>query len=226
MYYNNFQNRLLDKDSTVLKLILINIIFFVADMLLPQLHISDLLAVYYPASPNYHFYQILTHQFIHAGFAHLFFNMFNLYMFGFRLEQVWGRNRFLLFYLFCGFGAFLLHMGVKAYQIYSLSGSLLPVEASTNQLYYLINVPTVGASGAIYGLLAAYGYYFANSEIYLYGIIPVKVKYFVLGMIAISLYLGFSNNPNDNVAHFAHLGGALFGFILVKLWNKNRNSLY
>lgn len=224
--YNNFENRILNTKSAVFLLIVINLIFFGLNSLLPGLQINEKLAAYYPTSSNYHFYQVITHMFLHAGFFHIFFNMFNLYMFGFRLEQLWGKDRFLLFYMICGLGAFFLYMLVKGFEIYQITGSFLTSTTNDAYVYMLINTPTVGASGAIYGLLAAYGYYFANSEIYLYGIIPIRVKWFVLGLIAISLFYGIQNNPGDNVAHFAHLGGALFGFILVKIWNKNRNVFY
>ena len=168
---------------------------------------------------------------MHEGIMHIFFNMFNLYMFGTILERVWGPKRFLEFYFITGFGAMLLHTGVQALQIYHLSGSFAPplhvVNADGNeQLRSIIDLPTIGASGAVFGLLTAFALLFANTELYLYGAIPVKAKYLVGGLIAYELWRGFANNPGDNVAHFAHLGGALIGFIIIRIWRKDRSSLY
>ena len=150
-------------------------------------------------------------------------------MFGTVLERVWGQKRFLEFYFITGFGAMLLHTAVQAIQIYRLSGSIAPpalVVESSQQLFDIINAPTIGASGAVFGLLTAFGMLFANTELYIYGAIPVKAKYLVGGMIAWELYRGFTNSQTDNVAHFAHLGGALLGFIMVKIWNRNRDVMY
>jgi membrane associated rhomboid family serine protease len=187
------------------------------------------LGLHYPTSEYFRPFQIITHMFMHGGIAHIFFNMFNLYMFGTVLERVWGPRRFLEFYFITGFGAMLLHTGVQALIIFNICGSFAPplhVVNESGQLFDIINTPTIGASGAIFGLLTAFGMLFANTDLYIYGAIPVKAKYLIAAMIAYELFRGFSNSPGDNVAHFAHLGGALIGFIIVKFWNRNRDFLF
>ncbi|MBT5354612.1 MAG: rhomboid family intramembrane serine protease [Flavobacteriales bacterium] len=172
--------------------------------------------------------------------THLLFNMFTLWMFGKTLENMWGGKRFLTYYMITGFGAALIYMAYIQFQINSISSN---IDSETynmiinkgNQLLtnnqnftdpifgklnLLINVPILGASGAIYGLLLAFGMLFPNSLIYLYFAIPVKAKYFVGGIGVLALISGVGNNPGDNVAHFAHLGGMIFGIILLKYWKK------
>ncbi|GAB3424355.1 rhomboid family intramembrane serine protease [Niabella aquatica] len=158
-------------------------------------------------------WQIVTHMFAHAAsgpylFFHILFNMFALWMFGRILENVWGSKRFLIFYMICGLGAAALHLAV---QHITGQGSL-----------------AIGASGAVFGVLVAFAMTFPNTELYLMFIpIPIKAKWAVLGLVAIDLFGGFSTRSGDSIAHFAHLGGALTGFILLKLWNKNnRRTLY
>lgn len=175
-------------------------------------------------------YQIVTHMFMHGGVGHIFFNMFALWMFGAPLENVWGPKRFLTFYLITGLGAALLHQGVNAFEFYQLQQAI--AEGGSNGAYarqmlqFKLDIPTVGASGAVFGILTAFGVLFANSMIYVYFLFPVKAKYFVTVLILIELYTGFVNNPADNIAHFAHLGGALFGFILLKIWQRDRRKFY
>lgn len=174
--------------------------------------------------------QLISHLFMHAGVTHIFFNMYGVFMFGSILERVWGPQRFLLFYFVTGFGAVLLHMAVQCFLVMQVAGTADPSLAQLNahpdaMSTYFVN--TVGASGAVFGLLAGFAMLFPNTELMLMFIpFPIKAKYFVAIYVLIELYLGFSMYGGDNVAHFAHLGGALFGFILVKIWNKNRNSLY
>ena len=203
-------------------------VLFVATYFYPGL--DGLLGLYYPASVNFMPLQIITHMFMHAGIAHIFFNMFNLYMFGTVLERVWGPKRFLEFYFITGLGAMMLHTFVQGLEVFRLTGSFMPspiIIASNEHVREILSIPTVGASGAVFGLLTAFGILFANTDLYIYGAIPVKAKYLVGGLIIWELYRGFAYNPSDNVAHFAHLGGALIGFIMVKVWNRtNRNSLY
>jgi membrane associated rhomboid family serine protease len=174
--------------------------------------------------------QIISHMFMHGSGAHIFFNMFGLFMFGSILERVWGPQRFLLFYIITGFGAVLLHMFVQGFLVYRATGVLDPtmamLEAHPQAMStYFSN--TVGASGAIFGVLTAFAVLFPNTELYLMFIpVPVKAKYMVSVYILIELWLGVGMYGGDNVAHFAHLGGALFGFLLVKYWNRNRNTFY
>ena len=168
------------------------------------------LASFYPTSEYFRPYQIATHMFMHASIGHLFFNMFSLYFFGTALEQAWGSKRFLFFYITCGLGAWALHMGVTGWEM----AKTLDDSAR--------DIPMLGASGAIYGCLAGYGLMFPNNVIQLlFPPIPMKAKYFVLIMAGLDLYLGLSGS-GAGVAHFAHVGGALFGLILFMVWYGKR----
>ena len=170
---------------------------------------------------------------MHGSFTHLFFNMFALWMFGKILENIWGEKRFLIYYMITGIGAAFIHLLISQYQIISISNQIpelvsIAIEGKYNpsiplskKLTQLIITPTVGASGAVFGLLLAFGMLFPNALLYLYFAIPIKAKYFVIGYGILELYAGISNNPADNVAHFAHLGGMIFGYILIKYWKKN-----
>jgi membrane associated rhomboid family serine protease len=164
--------------------------------------------------------------------------MFALWMFGKILENVWGAKRFLIYYMITALGAAALHLAVSQYQIYELSnevpnlielakkGLYNPSNENSLRLTQLVTTPTVGASGAVFGILLAFGMLFPNTLLYIYFAIPIKAKYFVMIYGALELYLGLSNNPADNVAHFAHLGGMLFGFLLLKYWQKNHTQFY
>lgn len=193
----------------VKNLIIINVLVFVACLFFDkQFGLTYRLALWSLNSGMFMPYQVVTHMFAHGGFSHILFNMFSLWMFGRVLENVWGPKRFLFFYLACGIGAAAVHLVVQ----YLMQGFGL----------------TVGASGAIMGIVAAFGYLFPNTELFLFFIpFPVKAKWMVLGYIAIDLFGGIANSAGDNVAHFAHLGGALTGFILVLFWNKkSRRRFY
>lgn len=203
-------NRITD---TVKHLIIINGIFFIAaNFLFPWMYNS--FALYSFGNPNFHEYQFATHMFMHAKFEdslmHIVFNMFALYSFGSNLEHFWGSKRFLFFYLVCGLGAGLINNLVNYYYLNDTMSS------------------AVGASGAIYGLLVASTMMFPDSEIYLYFIpVPLKAKYFIPGMICVDLFLGLKGQSifgygGTGIAHFAHLGGALFGFILMMIWRNNK----
>lgn len=172
-------------------------------------------AVFYPTSPYFHSYQVVTYMFMHGNLTHIFFNMYALYMFGTAVESVWGPKRFLFYYLFTGFGALALQMLVQTIE-FKYFGE------TTNAA----NVPMLGASGAVFGILAAYGMQFPNSVLQL--LIPpisMKAKYFVLIYAAIEVGLGLSPFQTG-VAHFAHVGGALFGFLLIIYWRKRGERLY
>jgi membrane associated rhomboid family serine protease len=200
----------------VKNLIIINVLFFIATFVFAEQGI-DLIRYLgmFPVQSDYFMpHQVITHMFMHGGLGHIFFNMFALWMFGAPLENVWGPKRFLEFYMITGLGAAFLHQGVTAYEIYS--GSYDPSSFG----------PVVGASGAVFGILTAFGMLYSNSLIYIYFLFPLKAKYVVSGLIVYELYRGFSNNPSDNVAHFAHLGGALIAFILIKFWQRNRTHFY
>lgn len=221
----------LDSRSITFNLLMVNIVMFVADLFLSNLfNVNGTLGMYYVGSPFFLPVQLVTHFFLHGGFTHILFNMYGLVMFGSILERVWGPKRFLFFYLFTAIGAAILHQAVQGYEIYQICGSFFPDEITFNQsseLQFKLSIPTVGASGALFGILAAFAYLFPNTELYLMFIpVPIKAKYMMIGYGLIELYLGIQNSPSDNVAHFAHLGGALFGLILVKYWNRNKRFLY
>lgn len=235
--------------DAVKNLLILNVLAFVALLVMyaQGIDLNRLAGLYYWKSPNFEPYQLVTHMFMHGGFIHIFFNMFALWMFGSPLEQVWGPKRFLTFYFVTGLGAALLHLGVIHFQYLNLVADM-PIEnvqsvlregasiiaqnknytaPDMRQLNLLLNVPTVGASGAVYGILLGFGMLFPNTRLMLlFPPIPIKAKYFVIGYAAIELYMGISNNPGDNIAHFAHLGGMLFGFILIKIWQKSRRNFF
>ena len=211
----------------VKNLLIINVLFFLAtiaaDVVL-RINLSDYLGLHYIGASDFHPYQLVTYMFMHGDFAHLFFNMFALWMFGNTLENIWGPNRFLLFYFICGIGAGLTQELVQyiqyattlsGYQNVNMGGHIIPMAD------YLNLLTTVGASGAVYGILLAFGMMFPNSTLYIYFAIPIKAKWFVLIYGLIELFAGFRGV--DNVAHFAHLGGMLFGLILILYWKKKGN---
>ena len=232
----------------VKNLLIINGLLFLGTISLENygIDLTQMLGLHQFQSPDFRPHQLVTHMFMHANFTHLFFNMFALWMFGKTLENVWGGKRFLIYYMFTGLGAAALHLGVSQYEILSLQAQLNSSDLNMilengnsvlqgNQNYsnqimgklnLLINTPTVGASGAVFGILLAFGMLFPNTLLYIYFAIPIKAKYFVMVYGALELYSGLSNNPADNVAHFAHLGGMLFGFLLLKYWQKNNTQFY
>ncbi len=193
-------------------IIAINVLLFIATIYSSNT-MYEYLALFNYKSNYFHGWQMITHMFMHGSFTHLLFNMFGLYMFGSRLEQMWGAKRFINFYLITGLGAALLHTLVQDYEI--------------TQGLVSINQPTVGASGALFGILVAFAMYWPNTELFLMFVpVPIKAKWAVIGYATFELFAGISGFQ-AGVAHFAHLGGALFGFILVQYWNKNnRNSFY
>ena len=242
-----FSNLLKNISPVVKNLLLINILFYIAQWTIPSF--TQNLELYPISSRDFKPWQLATHFFMHSPYSigHIFFNMFALVIFGSQLERVWGAQRFLGYYISCALGAAVLHLGVNYYRIHiiEINLSLEDLELFRNsaydafqkgmnfkdpvlaQLNLLHHTPMLGASGAVFGLLAAFGYLFPNTELMLlFPPIPIKAKYFVIGYAALELYLGVSNNPSDNVAHFAHLGGALVGIIIVLYWGKNRNSFF
>jgi membrane associated rhomboid family serine protease len=203
------------------------------------------LGLHFPLSDKFRLHQIFTHMFMHADITHLFFNMFALYMFGRVLESVWGPKRFLIFYLVTGIGAAFLHSAVNFIEYYSVTSKLSVEEiAYVKEIGYgiwsegknfsevlpaklneILNTPTVGASGAVFGILLGFGMLFPNTQLMLlFPPIPIKAKYFVIGYGVIELYLGLRGG--GNVAHFAHLGGMIFGYFMIKYWNKTLNRFY
>jgi len=169
------------------------------------------LAVFLPGSEHFEPFQIVTHLFMHGDIGHLFFNMISLYFFGPMVEMTWGHRRFLFYYLFCGFGSFALHTGVQFWEL-----SAAGMDPS------LWNVPMLGASGAIFGIYVAFAYLFPNQIIsLLFPPVSLKAKYFVLIMAGLELFYGV-RGYSTGVAHFAHLGGAAFGFLLIMIWYRGR----
>lgn len=222
----------------VKNLLIINIIFFIATLLFEKGNESPLiqwLGVYYPGSPNFRIWQIITYMFMHGSIGHIFFNMFALFSFGTALEYYMGAKRFLNFYLITGLGALILQMAVQALEVYQMTGTFNIDPATfrsdnTEDIRTLSEIyfgPMVGASGAIFGLLIAFGMLFPNAELMMLFLpIPIKAKYFIPFYVVLELFLGVYRISGDSVAHFAHLGGALFGFILVKLWGMKRPGGY
>jgi len=184
-------------------LLIINVLVFGADYVLQRqgIYLGNILALFSLQSGNFQVWQPLSYMFMHANLSHIFFNMFNLWMFGAAMENFWGTKRFLTYYLACGIGAGLLYMLLPGLHI------------------------TVGASAAVYGLLLAFGMTFPNEYIYLYFLMPIKTKWFVTGMIVIELLQGIFYSY-DGVAHFAHLGGMLIGFLLIMWWRKHPFSRF
>jgi membrane associated rhomboid family serine protease len=211
---SNFRYTRPDRFPPIVKnLIIINVLAWVAQLALDsQFRITHHGALWPVDSPNFAPYQVFTSMFLHANsfdmIFHILFNMFALFIFGRVLENVWGPKRFLFFYLACGIGAAAAHLGM--------------------QYFMGDGIPAVGASGAVMGVLVAFGYLFPNTELIIIPIpIPVKAKWVVIAYVLLDLFGGFGNVAGDNVAHFAHLGGALTGFIIVLIWNKtNRKTLY
>jgi len=211
MSNNDFRPRPYNLLPEVVKnLLIINILFFAAQNLFAYkfgIDIVEKLGLHFMLSSEFRPYQFITYMFLHGGFGHLFFNMFALYMFGTSVENTWGPKRFLTYYIICGIGAAIVHYLI--FYFYQ------------NPTENMFDAPVIiGASGAVFGLLLAYGMLFPNQVIYVQFIIPMKAKYFVALYGAIELFSGLGNSASDNVAHFAHLGGMLFGFILIKFWEK------
>jgi len=214
-YYNNTGSWWSRIPPVVKNLIMINIIMYIATVIFGNV-MYEKLALFPFNSPLFHPYQILTHMFMHGGFWHIFFNMYTLFFFGCILENVWGGKKFLLFYLVTGIGAALCHSGVLYLQeIHALR--------TAGEMAYaqILATPTVGASGAIYGLLLAYGMMFPNNQLQLIFPIPIalKAKWFVMIFGGIELVTGLKG-MGGNVAHFAHLGGMLFGYFMIVYWKK------
>jgi membrane associated rhomboid family serine protease len=233
----------------VKNLILINVIVLLADITLQRtmgFRLSTYMGLHFFKSEVFNPLQFVTHMFMHGSFGHLFFNMFALFMFGRVLETVWGPKRFLTYYFVTGLGAALIHTFVLFLQYTSAIKALSPEQIGivmdngrelyltyrnyTNpamgQLNMILNVPTVGASGAVFGVLLAFGMLFPNTQLMLLiPPIPIKAKYFVIFYGGLELYLAISQ-PGSNIAHAAHVGGMIFGFFMIRYWKKNTNNFY
>lgn len=238
---------------TVKQLLIINVIFFAGSQFVAQAY--DIFSLFYPENKNFQLWQPLTHMFMHGNLMHILFNMFALYSFGTTLEQFWGGKKFLFFYISCGLGAAALHTLVNYFQVQNgfealretgLSDAAIYEFVNTGKIQYdssavnesvlqslfdAFNTPAVGASGAIYGLLVAFAFMFPDTGLMLLFVpFPIKAKYFVPGLLLLDLFLGVSGKSifggGSGIAHFAHIGGAVIGFLMMWYWRKdqfNRN---
>lgn len=212
--------------TAVKNIIIVNIVMLVVTMLNRPL-MYEKFALWFPASPFFEWWQPVTHMFMHSGFFHLFFNMYALYVFGSVLERVWGPKKFLLFYFVTGLGAALVHTGVQWIEYQSaldmLQSALQPAESDIMAVRNIIFVPTVGASGAVYGVLLGFAMLYPDTILRLwFPPIALKAKWLVIIFGAIEIVLGITST-GAGIAHFAHLGGLIFGFILLMYWKKTRN---
>ncbi len=207
-------------------LLIINVVAFGLSYLLQSqgIHLNNILGVYYPILPEFQWYQPVTHMFMHGGIGHLFFNMFALWMFGSPIENYFGENRYLILYFASGFAAFLLQSLSIYFDFQEASQLIMNGQINSVPARTLadMTIPMVGASGAIFGILAAFAVVYPNMPlVFIFLPIPIKAKYFIAIYFAIELISGFSPTPG-NVAHFAHVGGAILGFFLTRSWMKNR----
>ena len=225
--YNNYNRRgfLSNIPVAVKNIIIINILVMIMTSLNRPFMIEKF-ALFYPTSPFFHWWQPLTHMFMHGGFWHLFFNMYTLFIFGSVLERVWGTKKFLIFYFVTGLGAALVHTGVEWLQMqYWMNEVASGDMAALNSIRQLKVTPTVGASGAIYGVLMGYAMLYPDSIMTLiFPPVSLKAKWFVLIFAGIELLTGVTGT-GGGIAHFAHLGGLIFGFLLIMYWKKRR-TLY
>jgi membrane associated rhomboid family serine protease len=233
----------------VKNIILINALMFIVYWIgykFFDINLNQLLGLFFPKSASFKPIQLLSHMFMHANFMHILFNMYTLFIFGIVLENVWGPKRFLIFYLVCGFGAALVNESVVAVEYSKIAHTLTPenlqlvlkegsnywregrefTDPAMKNMQYLLNIPTVGASGAIFGVLLAFGMLFPNTELmFIFPPIPIKAKYLVIIYGGLELILAVTQ-PGSSIAHAAHLGGMLFGYMLIKYWQKTTKTLY
>ncbi len=201
-------------------LIIINVIVFLASLLNENFMIGTF-ALFYPTSPFFHWWQVVTHMFMHGGFWHIFFNMYTLLIFGGVVERILGSKKFLFFYFICGLGAVALHLGVEYLQMQSyMQGAALGNATAIQNIALIKNTPTVGASGAIYGVLMGYAMLFPESRMtLLFPPVTLSAKWMVAIFAAIELFTGVTG-LSAGIAHFAHLGGMLIGWLMILSWRK------
>ena len=228
-YYNYSYNRgggfLSSWPPATKSIIIINVLVFIMTLVDRDFMIRNF-ALFYPASPLFKPWQVVSHMFMHGGFWHIFFNMYTLFIFGSVLERVWGTKKYLLFYFVTGLGAAALHTGVQWIEVQHYMSQIAAGDpAAAQNIGDLMRIPTVGASGAIYGLLLGYGMMYPYAVLALiFPPIALKAKWFVIIFAVIELLTGLTGT-GGGVAHFAHLGGMLFGWLLILYW-KRRNRLY
>ena len=201
-------------------IIIVNILIFVATLINENFMLTNF-ALFYPASQYFRWWQPITHMFMHGGFWHILFNMYTLWMFGSVLERMIGTKKFLIFYFICGLGAAALHTGVQYIQALGFLSDIASGTASAAQSYAQLKMtPTVGASGAIYGVIIGYAMLFPESRLtLLFPPVTLSAKWMVIIFAAIELLTGMTGTVGG-VAHFAHLGGMLFGWLMIKYWRK------
>ncbi len=247
-----FRNLFANIPDVTKNLLIVNALFFLALVVMEGqgVYLGGHLGMHYPGSNHFEPYQIITHFFMHGDFMHILFNMVGLIVFGSQLERYWGKKRFLIFYFVTALGAAALHFLVQGIEIHNISGEWFPnltINTAPGQFvdmieytgaqgltrdqngtimrYYYGNV--VGASGAVYGLLMAFALLFPNTEFrLLFPPITLKAKWLALIMGGIALYSAYQNNEGDSMAHFAHLGGMLFGFIMIQIWKRDKSNFY
>ena len=211
-------------------LLVINVLAYLASVVLERsgVDLNGLLGLHFFMASEFHVYQFLTYMFLHGSFTHILFNMFALWMFGSVIERVWGPKKFLFYYIVCGVGAGIVQelvqygnyvaQGLDAYQYVNMGGAQISMNAYINMW------TTIGASGAVYGILLAFGMIFPNERLFIIPFpFPIKAKWLIVGYIAIELFSALSG-PGDGVAHMAHLGGMLFGFLLIRYWQRHPDS--
>ena len=201
-------------------LIIINVIVFIATLINEDFMVATF-AMFYPTSPFFHVWQIVTHMFMHGGFMHILFNMYTLWMFGSVLERMIGERKFLIFYFVCGLGAVALHTGVEYLQVQGFMKAIAEGSTTAAQSYAELKAtPVVGASGAIYGVIIGYAMLFPESKLtLLFPPVTLSAKWMVIIFAALELLFGITGSA-VNIAHFAHLGGMLFGWLLITYWKK------
>ena len=223
-YYNGNSSRgggfLSSVPKVTRNLIIINVIVFIATLINEEFMVSTF-AMFYPTSPYFHVWQIITHMFMHGGFWHILFNMYTLWMFGSVLERMIGERKFLIFYFVCGLGAAALHTGVEYLQVQGFMKAIADGSTTAAQSYAQLKMtPVLGASGAIYGVIIGYAMLFPESKLTLiFPPVTLSAKWMVIIFAALELLFGISGTV-VSVAHFAHLGGMLFGWLLIKYWRK------
>lgn len=230
-------------------LLILNVLFFLATNLYGD-RLVDLLALWFPMNPNFGWWQVVSHMFMHGGLTHIFFNMYALWAFGSPLERMWGTRKFVFFYFSAGLGAALIHSGVNFFHVYQGIEALVAAGQQETEILTILAqgkfdqnwaqlvpsgvvnnmldsyfTPAVGASGAIYGILVAFGMSYPNSELFLLFLpVPIKAKYFIPALIGIDLFSGVTGYSifGGGIAHFAHVGGALFGYLMMWYWKRNQ----
>ena len=230
-------------------LLIVNVLFFLASNLYGD-QFYEWFSLWFPKNPHFEWWQVISHMFMHGGLMHIFFNMYALWAFGSPLERMWGTRKFLFFYFSAGLGAALIHSGVNYYHVHQGVEALVAAGRPESEIYQLLAqgkydqnwaqiaspqlvnhmlesyfTPAVGASGAIYGILVAFGMSFPNSELFLIFLpVPIKAKYFIPALIALDLFSGVTGYSifGGGIAHFAHVGGALFGFLMMWYWRRNQ----